>query len=309
MAAVVGPGGASAGSGLDVRLEGEDLYASCEGHPVLRYRQRLVADPTGKDPLLTTNGYLHPVTAPNGAVLTDHFTPEHPHHRGVFSAWTKTELTLDGETLHPDFWNIHLGTGRTRSVSVTPAPDGFNARVVSEVRRRGGWAPVLDEAWEVRFPRRYRRADPDDARSTFVFDITVRQNPRISIQLLKYHYGGMAVRGARQWKKRSDVSVQNSAGKDRAGADQTRARWIDMSATVDGRLAGISLLEHPANLHAPNGVRMHSDMPYYVFALPQSGPVTLEAGREYLFRYRVVAHNGRAERGTLDELWRDFAAS
>jgi translocation and assembly module TamA len=77
------------------------------------------------------------------------------------------------------------------------------------------------------------------------------------------------------------VAVLTSEGKDRAGADGAKARWIDMNGTVDGKLAGVALLEHPSNHTAPNSVRMHPEMPYYVFAIPQAGRFTLEAGKEY----------------------------
>jgi hypothetical protein len=302
-----------AADGADVALtvEDEDLYARVGGRPLLRYRRRTVPAPEGESPLLESSGYLHPVHAPCGVVVTNHLSPDHRHQRGIFSAWTKTRVTYEGDAIEPDFWNIHLGTGRTRSEGVTMLRSSggrpaFRSRQVFEARWRERWVPMLDETWEVGFPVQ-RASDPGAPEASYLFDITVRQAPRHSIELPKYHYGGMGVRGSGQWPKGSDMTVLTSEGKDRAGADSAKARWIDMSGTVDGKLAGITLMEHPANLNAPNAVRMHPDMPYYVFALPQSGPVTLEAGREYVFRYRVVPHNGRADRARLDSLWAAFA--
>jgi len=260
------------------------------------------------NPLLASSGYLHPVHAPNGAVVTNHLSPDHPHQRGIFSAWTKTQVTIDGKELEPDFWNVHAGTGRTRSegVEVLQSPSGFRSKQVFEARVGEAWVPVVDETWEVRFLGAPSR--PEASNAAHVFDVRCRQVPRVDLRLPKYHYGGFGVRGSGQWAKGSDVAVLNSEGKDRAGSDQTKARWIDMSGTVDGKLAGIAVLEHPANLQAPNGVRMHDSMPYYVFALPQAGPITLGAGREYVFRYRIAAHNGRADKEWLDSLWKAFAA-
>ncbi|HEU4754423.1 MAG TPA: PmoA family protein [Armatimonadota bacterium] len=306
--AALGARRAAAAPAFTLSIEEEDLYARRGQAPVLRYRRRTVPAPAGATPLLASSGYLHPVWAPCGAVVTNHLSPDHLHQRGVFSAWTKTRVVLDGEELHPDFWNIHEGTGRVRSTGVQTLRGGagFRATHVSEARRGQEWVPVLDERWEVRFPARPVE-EPGAPRAAHVFDLTSRQTPRHAIELLKYHYGGMAVRGSGQWAKGSDMQVLTSEGKGRVEADQHPARWVDMSGTVDGKPAGIALLEHPTNLHAPNGVRMHPDMPYYVFALPQSGPVTLEAGKEYVFRYRLVAHNGRADRELLDALWAEFA--
>ncbi len=305
------PGRAAAAPPLELKVEAGDLVARSAGRPLLRYNHRTVTGPPGTPPLLARSGHLHPVHAPNGALVTDDFSPDHAHQRGIFSAWTRTRVTIEGETLQPDFWNLHAGTGRTRSTGVellpvTTGQPGFRAQLVSEARRGERWEALLNETWEIRFPPQ-QVGDPDAADAAYFFDLTARQKPRVAIELPKYHYGGMAVRGAREWAKGSDVAALTSEGMDRAGADGAKARWLSLYGTVRGKTAGIALLEHPANLHAPNAVRMHPDMPYYVFALPQSGPLTLEAGREYVFRYRVVTHNGRAERGLLDRLWRELA--
>ena len=53
---------------------------------------------------------------------------------------------LNGQALHPDFWNIQSGTGRVRSVGVEPlVPAGFRAKHVSEARVGEKWEAVLDE--------------------------------------------------------------------------------------------------------------------------------------------------------------------
>jgi hypothetical protein len=309
---VLGPGrGDAAQAPVELKIDDGDLNASCGGRPLLRYRRRVVEGPRGTDALLARSGYIHPVHAPCGSVVTNDFSPDHLHQRGVFSAWTKTGVTLDGEALHPDFWNLHQGSGRVRSDGVevlAGGRPGFRAQHIFEARWRDQWEPVLDDAWEVRFPRQCV-SDPSAPGAAHIFDITSRQKPRHALELPQYHYGGMAVRGSGQWAKGSDMTVLTSEGKDRAGADGARARWVAMSGAVDGKQAGIALLEHPANLRAPNAVRMHPEMPYFVFALPQSGPITLEAGREYLFRFRVVAFNGRARAALLDEMWNELADS
>jgi hypothetical protein len=307
------PADAESSPGVRLTSVEDDIYATIAERPVFRYRARIVEPPAGSSPNLAANGYLHPVTAPNGAVVSNHLSPDHPHQRGIFHAWTKTRIVVDGKEYHPDFWNIHEGTGRVRSVKAQrierrDSLPVLRAEHVSEARVGDAWVPVLDEVWEIRLLPQ-PAAKPDSAGAAHVFDLTSRQTPRIAIELPKYLYGGMGVRGTGQWGKGSDLKVLNSEGKDRAGSDQTKARWVDMSGTVDRRQAGLALLEHPANLHAPNGVRMHPEMPYYCFALPQSGPVMLEAGKPYVFRYRIVAHHGAADAAALDALWKEFAGS
>src|SRR5688572_12125229 len=51
--------------------------------PLLAYHAAEVAGPAGTGPLFTRSGYIHPVHAPNGAVVTDDFPADHLHQRGV----------------------------------------------------------------------------------------------------------------------------------------------------------------------------------------------------------------------------------
>ncbi len=303
--------GAADQAPVRVRVSDQELEARCGDRPLLTYRTRTVQPPSGGSELLASSGYIHPLHAPCGAVVTNHYSPDHLHQRGVFCAWTKTQTVVDGKLLHPDFWNIQDGTGRTRSLGAEPlrigSPHpGFRTRHVWELRSGEEWLPALDESWTVTFPAQ-PASDPNSAHAAFVADIRAVHTPRYTLVLPKYHYGGMAVRGSGQWPKGSDMRVLTSEGKGRDLADAAPARWIDMSGTVDGKAAGVALLEHPGNMHAPNAVRMHPDMPYFVFAIPQAGPITLPAGQSYTLLYRVVAHNGHADAARLNALWEEFS--
>ena len=298
-------GGTAAGAAEDVKLTtvGHDLVATWRERPVFRYRVDLVEAPAGVSPLQTRSGYIHPIHAPNGAIVTDDMNPDHLHQRGVFAAWTRAEPMIDGAVVKADFWNLGSGIGRVRSDGAD-AKRGIQARLVSEARVGDLWKLVLNETWSITMGP--LPSDPDAPDAAFVLDIISRQTPLVPLLLPKYHYGGMAIRGSAEWKKGSAMRVLTSEGKDRVGADSAPARWVDMSGPIGGRTAGVALLEHPGNMLAPNHVRMHPDMPYYVFAVPQKGPVQLEAGKEYVFRYRVVAHNGACVPAGLNRLWEQF---
>jgi hypothetical protein len=159
------------------------------------------------------------------------------------------------------------------------------------------WKPALDEQWEVSLPRRQEAG-------AFQFDLVSRQKPRVKIHLPEYRYGGMAVRGARQWMTDpASWKVLTSEGKDRKTADATRGRWADQGGPVGSLQAGVTLLEHPTNPGAPTMLRVPPDHPYTVFSLPKGGPFTLEQGKEYVFRYRIVAHDGLVDAATCNRWW------
>src|SRR5262249_16770408 len=96
--------------------------------PVFRYNMRPVANEDFPK-LPARDAYIHPAYTPSGALITGDFSKAHPHHRGFFLAYTKTQV---GD-LHPDFWNIQNGTGlivfdRLESNSTGPVAAQFYAR-------------------------------------------------------------------------------------------------------------------------------------------------------------------------------------
>src|SRR5262245_39057043 len=164
--ATAGAGGQS--EGFSVKNEGGDLSVRDRGRPVLVYRHTPVTGPPGTGPLFTRSGYIHPLHAPNGAVVTDDFAPDHAHQRGVFFAWTKTQV----KELHPDFWNLGSGLGRVRSLRVqgkasTGQPARLEAGHLWEMRRGEAWESALEESWEVVLhPARFH--DPQDPKAAYV---------------------------------------------------------------------------------------------------------------------------------------------
>jgi hypothetical protein len=296
---------------LNLELKEGVLWVRDGDRPVLAYRHAPVQGPAGTDPLFTRSAYLHPVHAPNGALVTDDFSPDHPHQRGVFFAWTRTRIRDGNTELEPDFWNLGAGTARIRSEKVSgraenTRPVRFTAQHVWEFRSGNAWKRALDETWEVSVLQP-EWTDPQAPGSAYVIDLTSRQRPLVDLELPEYRYGGMAVRGPRPWvDKTAGMIVLTSDGKDRAGAEGAKPRWVDMSGPIHGKQAGIALLEHPSTPRAPNPVRMHPDVPYYVFAPSKAGRLVLDAGREHVFRYRIAAHNGRADAAALNALWERF---
>lgn len=299
----------SAEAAGNLKVEGKDgrIDLTHEGRLVARYLQEPVSGPAGTGPLFTRGGYLHPLHAPNGAIVTDDFPADHLHQRGVFFAWTKTVV---GDQ-HPDFWNLGSGTGRIRSLASkalsAQASLGFQATHVWELSQGEAWEPVLDETWQVLL-RAPSFTDPKAPDAAYELDFTSIQTPRVPVQLPVYRYGGMCVRGAAEWnRKGSPLRVLTSEGKDWATADGTRARWADMSGPLSGGEAGVALLEHPSNLRAPNLLRVPPDFPYVVYCPSKGEALTLDARKTYTFRYRLVVHNGTADRTRLNRLWDHFS--
>lgn len=297
---------------LNVELRGGVLHVNDGNRPVLDYIQAPVSGPAGTGELFKRGAYIHPLRAPCGAVVTDDFPADHLHQRGVFFAWTKTAIGEGADALHPDFWNLGSGTGRIRFTKVEGKtrdnePLRFQTTHLWEARRGEAWEPVLDETWELVL-HQPRFDDPGAPGASYILDLTSRQTPRTMLKLPEYRYGGMAVRGAAGWiRNRNGYQLVTSEGKRGETANFTRARWVDMSGEVDGKPVGVALLEHPSNPRTPNPLRVPPGLPYYIFCPSQASDYSLPAGKETVFRYRLVAHNGLADPQALEAEWRRFA--
>lgn len=248
------------------------------------------------------DAYIHPAYSPSGALLTGDFSKAHPHHRGIFFAYTKT---AHGKA-HPDFWNIQNGTGlivfeTLEGAEAGPVSASFVARHRWEAKGDG---VALRETWRVEV------IDIPGA-PYWLFDLTiVQQSEGKPLELPAYRYGGMAYRGPDPFLT-GKLDVLTSEGHDRQSGDQKPARWVDLTGPVaegSTRYGGALVMDHPSNPHHPTPARIHpTTLPFLAFTPSHDTPLTIPADRPTVFRYRFVLHDGRPGQALDERLWQDFA--
>lgn len=261
-------------------------------------------NPTELDDRYKRGGYIHPVYSPNGAVLTAHLNPLHPHQSGIWSAWTKTEF--EGRT--PDFWNIHNNTGRVDQADSLqdswegPVQAGFHSKQFFKDLSAPEPVIALNEEWKVQIYK-----SPQD-QSFQIFDLIATQSVNTGKPLIlpEYHYGGVGFRGHRDWDDPGNVRFLTSEGLGRDG-NATRPKWTHIGGRSDGELAGITIMSHPKNFRFPQPVRIHPDEPYFVYSPTQLGEMRIEPGSPYTARYRYVTYDGKPNPDELNRLWNDYA--
>jgi hypothetical protein len=247
--------------------------------------------------------------------VTDDFPPDHAHQHAVFLAWVNA--TFDGR--HLDFWNQKEQTGRIEHIAVLGMTGGpvfgqFQVKLRhDDMTAPGGPRPVIDEIWTVR---------AYNVSSAFLVDFESRQSCAGTEPLVinKYHYGGMGLRGHRDWfdasakgnsppdpARSGGSDFLTSEGKNRATGNHTRPRWVDLSGGISGEAAGVALLDHPRNFGFPQPVRLHPNKPYFCFAPMVLGSFDIAPGRPYTSRYRFVVHDGTPDPATLERFWHDYA--
>lgn len=272
---------------------------------ILTYQGEKTPVPEGIEPVFQRGGYIHPVYTPSGKLLTDDYAPDHKHHHGIWSPWTKTEY----EGRHPDFWNMGAKTGRVEFDSFGDTWSGFvcggfrtNHKFIDMTASPE--KPALTEVWDVVVFRPVK-----GKRSYFIFDITTTQNVVDSpLTLPKYHYGGMGFRGRREWKGVDGITFLTSEGKDRKNGNETRGRWCWAGGPAeDAQTIGITIMDHPGNFRSPQPMRLNPDQPFFCYAPSQLGDWKIEKGTPYVARYRFITADGAADVEEIERLWNDFA--
>jgi hypothetical protein len=289
---------------VEARRDGAVVRVTASGKPVLTYQAQPGEFPRPDiKPIFKRGGYIHPVYTPEGRAITDDFPVDHPHHHGIWWAWTKTEY--DGR--QPDFWNVGDGTGRVDFASLDTTWSGqvhggltANTRFTDVTGGRS--EVVLKDTWDVRVYRPLGKV--------LVFDIVSTQNLAggKALVLPEYRYGGLGVRGHIQWNGKGDKTVfLTSEGKTRADGNGTPARWTHMGGLLDGRPAGIAILDHPSNFRSPQPTRLNPDNPFFNYSPSVAGDWKMEPGKPYVSRYRFVTYEGEPDRELLERMWNDYA--
>ncbi len=103
--------------------------------------------------------------------------------------------------------------------------------------------------------------------------------------------------------------ILNSAGqRNEAEAFRKPGRWVDYSGPVTETMhGGITLLDHPDNLHHPVAFHVRDDgwmgpSPFF------AGGLTLAKGQSLHLRYGLWMHSGVPEAATVETVWQEFSA-
>ena len=290
---------------VEVATDAGALHIRIDGRPALDFRLRAEPSRASIAPSFLRAGYIHPVFTPSGRIVTDDYPDDHPHQHGIFFAWTRTEF----EGRHPDFWNMGDGTGAVELEKIEDVRGGAEkATFKAHLRHVDLSAPqrktALNELWEVTV----YRAVAGMSRYA-MFDIVSTQECASASPLIlpDYRYGGIGIRGHRDWRAKANVSFLTSEGKDRIAGDDTTARWCAIGGRVDGQPVGLAALSHPQNFRAPQPLRIHPDDPYFNFSPSKRGQWEITPGRPYVSRYRFVAYDGDVNAAELNRLWDDYA--
>jgi hypothetical protein len=162
---------------------------------------------------------------------------------------------------------------------------------------------ALREGWSVNAFRGLGRA------SYFVVDLESNLEALNGQILLQENpWGGINIRGNRDWQGADKSVFLTSEGQARAKAQGQAAHWCYLGGKSGGKPAGVAILAHPQNTTSPEGLFIDPEDPAMGFAPSKNGPLTLRPGRLLNLKYRFVVLDGKPDSKLFDRLWNDFAS-
>jgi hypothetical protein len=258
---------------LTLQDTGGRLEVREDGNPVITYNYGMQLR-NGAPEVKRRSGYVHPVWAPNGVVVTQDFPKDHWHHRGIFWAWPYIEF----EGKRRDMWTL---TG------------GIQARHEKWLEKKGGQTAVIaaENGWY--FGTQKIATEMVRIRVEPLKGLARRMHYEITLQAVKPFemagmqdgkgYGGFNVRFA----PREDTVVRTDKGVEARDTDLVPHAWAELEATYQGKRARLRIDSDPKNPGYPEGWCLRS----YGFLganYPGIQPVHMEPGKPVTLRYTVT---------------------
>ena len=277
-----------AGSPFSFRAVNNDtgLELSEDGKPVFVYNYGMILAP-GAPETMRRAGYLHPVYAPDGTLLTDDFNRDHPHHRGLFWAWEVIEV--GGKT--NDAWTVKgfpLKFVAWKAREVT----GPNARLAVENGWYDGDRKFVKEEVEILIHPATREARILD----FTLSLAATDRPVMIVGTpdSKKGYGGFAFRTAPRDGGAAKTVIRTDKGISAQDGVLARHPWAEIAGVFNGVEAGVRIEDHPANPGYPtNGWLMRHGFALLNVSYPGLEPWFLQPGKPLVLKYRVILFLGK----------------
>ncbi len=235
--------------------------------------------------------YFSPIPDLDGQIISDDFPKDHPHHRGLFSAWPK--VTVGEKQL--DMWHlqgvwIRFEKWITREVGPVCAVLGVD----------NGWfladgTEIVDE----KLTATVFRSGPVGRIMDVELKLRAVDKPVRIAGANEKGYGGFSFRPAP--RREEVITTANGPQED---SDLIPSPWGDFSAKFGkgDSYSGLAIFQHPENPKFPCGWCLR----HYGFLgvdFPGTEPFELRPDKPVVLKFRVWVHRGNAEDGNVKEVF------
>jgi hypothetical protein len=265
---------------------------------------------------------FHPVNTPTGERVTAIAPDDHPHHRGMYTAWHDAEFRepLDPARRTPtsalygwnvtkvDFWGWGQYAPRegrviqTRDIKLVSA----NA-AAAQIEIHNDWSvntrKMADET---------TTAIVAEREGVYVIDIAFRLSVLVDYQLNKQGFSGFNFQarkdGESHYTYAGGVVKLPDAHYSAPETNWPGAPWYGYVITLrNGKTVGAAVLDHPSNppttWHGSRGLWMLNPN------IAAVGPITIKTGSPLTLHYRVVVHDGDTPTALVNKLSDEWRAA
>jgi len=274
------------------------------GKPVLQYNYNTVAPPKeilarikpgARKYAVARSNYIHPLYGPDGEVLTEDWSPDHPHHRGIYWAWPEVDYGDQRGDLHALQRVFARPTGK---IKLTDGAD------FAQIEAENLWkwedkTPIVRESVTVRAYRaggHGRRIDLRIKMTALADGVTLARRGTNK-------YGGLNIR----LSPVKDLQLIHHV--DPVDTVPRRA-WSDSVGIRDGgtQQVGFAVFERTTNPDYPGDWIQYPNLPWFQPTFPAAGTrYALKKGEPLVLEYRFWIRRG--SKVTPDEYsaqWKAF---
>lgn len=265
----------------------------------------------GKD---ANKPFFHPLTTPGGITVTRAFPlqevagepHDHPHQKGL---WMGTER-LSGM----DLWENDSSYKRPRMGKIV-FKDVSRMAAGPKRGELGFRADWLSPEGELLITEDRTMTFYADATQANVIDVDATFTAHEAVTFEDHQDAVIGTRLRPAFDEKNGGMAINAEGfRGEAGVRGRASKYVDWRATVDGKLVGVAILDHPRNLNAPARWHIRSfgfftANPFARQAFDPAAPSashTMKPGETLHLRYRVIVYQGAFD---VEASWKEFAAS
>lgn len=277
------------------------LIYSLGDKELFTYRYAMYYPPKNMDKAYRRSGFIHPLKSLSGETLTNFMPADHPHHYGMWYAWTKT--TFEGNTI--DFWNVNKHQGTVRfDKFIEKRDNGFKAKLNHIVYPDSSKEKVaMIETLDI-------TVSPLSNNKGYYIDYTteIECATKSPVTMEKYTYGGFVIRTRSDWND-STTEMLTSEGKTRNEADGTHARWCYLQGKAGKSDACILIVASKNNLNYPEPLRVwdkninpEAQDIMWNFSPTKEKSFTLHPGKTLKLKYRLYILNGKINKKDISNI-------
>ena len=261
--------------------------------------------------------FLHPLRSASGKIVTrvwpmeekDGEAKDHVHHQGLWFT--------HGDVNGLDFWANHPTQKSDKKGIVTLNKLGAlkGGKKLGLVAASFDWKDPKGEVVLTEDRLMTFHSDPN----LRIIDFDIKLTGKVAAKFGDTKEGFFALRLTAPLDARHSgkmTSAEGAVGEKKVWGK--RSPWVDYAGELEGEKLGVTIMDHPGNLKHPT--YWHS-RDYGLFAAnvfgehdfyndkSRDGSVTLEPGKSWRFRYRLVIHPGDAASAGIAKMYEEWSKS